>query len=200
MTWRSRAVPRSGETLPYCEHSLSGGLTLDDSAFWDIIGGVRRTAKGNLSRMVSAQRRVLSKLSADDLIGFEQAFNRQLDRAYLWDLWAAAYLMQGGCSDDGFFYFRGWLVTQGQAVYTAAVTVPDSLADLADPEDDEAEERRDEVGEEFLYVARQTYEKLTGREMPAGELKSNLVGTRWEFDDDAEMTRRLPRLARLYIR
>jgi hypothetical protein len=31
-----------------------------------------------------------------------------MDRSYRNDLWAAGYLINGGCSDDGFDYFRGW--------------------------------------------------------------------------------------------
>jgi hypothetical protein len=30
------------------------------------------------------------------------------------DQWGAAYLANGGCSDDGFDYFRGWLIGQGR--------------------------------------------------------------------------------------
>ena len=32
-------------------------------------------------------------------------------------LWDAAYLINGGCSDDGFDYFRGWLVDQGRETF-----------------------------------------------------------------------------------
>lgn len=34
-------------------------------------------------------------------------------KTYDWDLWGAAYLINGGASDDGFDYFRGWLLSQG---------------------------------------------------------------------------------------
>ena len=39
-------------------------------------------------------------------------------RSYDWNLWGAAYLMKGGCSDDAFDYFRGWLVAQGRRVWS----------------------------------------------------------------------------------
>ena len=39
-----------------------------------------------------------------------------MDDSYRWDLWGAAYLANGGCSDDGFDYFRGWLIGQGRKV------------------------------------------------------------------------------------
>jgi hypothetical protein len=46
-------------------------------------------------------------------------------------LWAAAYVINGGCSDDGFDYFRAWLMLQGQGTFGQAVADLDSPADLA---------------------------------------------------------------------
>lgn len=36
--------------------------------------------------------------------------------------------MHGGCSDDSFDYFRGWLTAQGKEVFLNALADPDSLA------------------------------------------------------------------------
>ncbi|MFE5591185.1 DUF4240 domain-containing protein [Streptomyces sp. NPDC056549] len=33
----------------------------------------------------------------------------------------AAYMVNGGCCDDGFDYFRGWLIAQGRNVFERAV-------------------------------------------------------------------------------
>ena len=57
--------------------------------------------------------------------------------AYRWDLWAAAYLIQGGCSDDGFEYFCDWLISLGKHRFEAALRNPDSLAEVIEDEDDE---------------------------------------------------------------
>jgi hypothetical protein len=51
------------------------------------------------------------------------------------DQWGAAYLANGGCSDDGFDYFRGWLIGQGRKVYETVLADPDSLAAHADGRD-----------------------------------------------------------------
>jgi hypothetical protein len=64
----------------------------------------------------------------EEIISFEVAFRRYLNLAYTWDLWGAAYVIHGGCSDDGFEYFRRWLVSRGRDVYEAALADPDSLA------------------------------------------------------------------------
>jgi len=50
--------------------------------------------------------------------------------AYTWDLWVVAWLCAGGlCSDDGFEYFRWWLISRGRQLYERAVSDPDSLVD-----------------------------------------------------------------------
>ncbi|MFL6076856.1 MAG: DUF4240 domain-containing protein [Mycobacteriales bacterium] len=36
--------------------------------------------------------------------------------SYQGDLWGAAYLINGGASDDGFDYFRGWLIARTRGV------------------------------------------------------------------------------------
>ena len=56
-------------------------------------------------------------------------------------------MLKGGCSDDGFEYFRGWLLSRGRKVYEAAMRNPDSLVRQADDSRDNYEL------ESMLYVA-----------------------------------------------
>ena len=51
-----------------------------------------------------------------------------MNESYRWDLWSAAYLANGGCSGDGFDYFRGWLIGQGRTAYETVLADPDALA------------------------------------------------------------------------
>jgi hypothetical protein len=67
--------------------------------------------------------------------------------AYRWDLWAAAYVINGGASDDGFEYFLGWLMAQGRTRWEATLADPDSLADIVDADTGDLD------GEELLYIA-----------------------------------------------
>ncbi|HHQ6600568.1 TPA: DUF4240 domain-containing protein [Serratia fonticola] len=71
----------------------------------------------------------LRQLSPEELIAFKKRFTELHNQAYRWDLWAAAYIMGGGCSDDGFMDFRDWLISRGQSVYEAALINPDTLAE-----------------------------------------------------------------------
>lgn len=50
-----------------------------------------------------------------------------LKDSYTSRLWAAAYIIMGGCSDDTFDYFRGWLLYQGKETYEACIEDPERL-------------------------------------------------------------------------
>lgn len=132
----------------------------------------------------------LIQLPPDDIIDFEQHLHRLLAKAYTAELWGAAYIINEGCSDDGFDYFRAWLIAQGRIVYESALSDPDSLADFPDLIDG-AE------FEEFWYVARGAYEDKTGHEIPDNayrDIQQPEICIDWNFDDFEEMTRRYPRL------
>jgi hypothetical protein len=114
--------------------------------------------------------------------------------AYTWDLWGAAYLINGGCSDDGFAYFRAWLISRGQDVYSAALQNPDSLASVVDPDRDDYE------FEDLWGIAQEVYEDTTDEQMPEVDSTwpAEPKGERWDFNDDEQISRRLPRLADLF--
>jgi hypothetical protein len=125
-----------------------------------------------------------------------------MSRSYLMSLWAAAYLINSGCSDDGFDYFRGWLITQGRDVFEAAVADPDALADLAAVRAAASDGGVLEC-EDALYLAETAYETATGQELPDGVTTDGYpdLDPEWafDFDEQAQMQRRLPRLAALYL-
>ena len=87
--------------------------------FWEIM---QRAAAfdDDPAAHVNALRSELRKLAPEDIKSFEGAFRRYLNQAYTWNLWGAAYVIHGGCSDDGFEYFRRWLVSRGGDVYELA--------------------------------------------------------------------------------
>lgn len=107
-------------------------------------------------------------------------------QSYTWSLWGAAYLMNGGCSDDGFEYFRGWLIAQGRKVFERALEDPDTLAEIWSGDEVECED--------ILSVATSAYETATGEFPEARSVPYPDLGERWDFDDDAEMERRFPKL------
>lgn len=102
---------------------------MDEATFWETIEGVKM-ASANKDERPDVLRVALEKLSPDEIQSFKETYITQVYAAYTWPLWGAAYVMNGGCSDDCFDYFRDWLISEGQAVYEAALTDPEKLADL----------------------------------------------------------------------
>jgi hypothetical protein len=84
---------------------------MDDNRFWELVNS---TVHDSQNQQQARLRSVLSKLNADEVEAFDAEFHRQMARAYTWDLWGAAYVIHGGASDDGFVYFRRWLVARGE--------------------------------------------------------------------------------------
>src|SRR5262245_12255316 len=103
---------------------------MDSSRFWQLIEHARKLSGKNTTYRVDALRELLIVLSPEDLQSFQTHYDEQIRRAFRWDLWGAAYLINGQYSDEGFRYFRDWLVSEGYRVFEAAVRWADSLADL----------------------------------------------------------------------
>lgn len=71
---------------------------------------------------------LLSKLSQQELDSFTDHFDQADAYAYSWPLWAAAYILNGGCSDDSFSDFRATLISMGQTTFENALRDPETLA------------------------------------------------------------------------
>lgn len=156
---------------------------MDKQAFWDLLEGLDpETAGGELAAQLDA-------LEAEDIAAFQHHFDEEHARAYTWPLWGAAYLMEGGCSDDGFEYFRYGLISRGRKVFESAIADPDSLAVLLDEDDFLS-------NEEFGYVAREVYENKTGSEIPRDGVAhpADPAGEDWDFDDEELCAAKLPKL------
>jgi hypothetical protein len=96
--------------------------------------------------------------------------------SYRWDLWGAAYVINQGCSDDGFDYFRGWLLVQGKDVWDEALRDPETLAEIHIDGDVQCEDA--------LYVASKAYEESTGRALPPQQPQPSApTGVRWNESD-----------------
>ena len=112
---------------------------MDFIQFWQIIEKTRQGNRNNLEHYEKSLAKNLRSLTPAEIIGFDAKITELTRRAYRWNLWDAAYLINGGCSDDGFFYFRLWLIAQGEKIYEEALLNPDSLADYITKEDEECE-------------------------------------------------------------
>jgi hypothetical protein len=97
---------------------------MDVAEFWNLGESSKTASGGRYDRHIKVLAEHLSKLAPEHIIDFQRIFDNLTDRAYSRDLWAAAYLFGGGCSDDSFTDFRSWLISMGRETYTLALTDP----------------------------------------------------------------------------
>src|SRR5437588_12176207 len=100
---------------------------MDRSAFWRLIEAAKQESNGKVEQEVDELYQMLLVLPAAEIAEFHNHFWELMDQSYTWDLWAAAYIILGGCSDDAFDYFRGWLIAQGESVFENAMKDPETL-------------------------------------------------------------------------
>lgn len=131
---------------------------LDETIFWNIVDSSIKNTKNQ-----DAQERYLvkeiEKLTPKQMIGFRLRTDKLLYDIYNSEMWCAGYIMNGGCSDDGFEYFRNWIISRGKDTYYKAKENPDSLIS----EFVEGEEYYE--FESFWYVALTAFENKTGKEL-----------------------------------
>jgi hypothetical protein len=160
---------------------------MDKPTFWSLVEAAKAEATPALSNQPEILQKKLEALPPDEILEFDRIFARLHDDAYRWDLWAAAFIIEGGCSDDGFDYFRAGLIGLGREVYYAALTDPGSLVRLPT-------QGVDFSNEDMLYAAQQAYEAVTGEEMPDLELvrRDEPLGQPW---DEETVGEKYPELA-----
>jgi Protein of unknown function (DUF4240) len=132
---------------------------------------------------------ILTALDAPAILGFRDRWVEYMEQAYRYDLWAVAYIINGGCSDDCFMDFRGWLIAQGRAFYEQALRTPARAADGLE---------EDYAGfEAILSVAERAYEQKTGGEIPTPPLReiTSPAGEPW---DEADLPRLYPKLCKRF--
>ena len=96
------------------------------------------------------------------------------------------HIINGGCSDDCFSDFRGWLIGQGQEIFENAVDNIETLSEL--------NETNDGDWEGLSYIPTEVYEIKTGNDMPNG-IRENfeITGEEWD-EDESVLKRKFPEL------
>ena len=160
---------------------------MPEDRFWELIVVSNQEAGGDPELQVAELEALLRKAPLQELILFQNRYRQLRGEACTWPLWGAAYIINGGCGDDGFCYFRDWLIAQGPEVYQHALADPESLVNV------EWEEEGMEA-EGMAYVAESVFERRTGVVMPA-EFAENyeISGEEWA-EDSGDLEKRFPRL------
>lgn len=186
---RTDAPPEGQKPVERVEvrsRAFEGALSRDD--FWAVIGAANGASGGDPERKEEALRQVLVSLSAEQVSDYARHWEELNAEAYSWDLWAAAYTIHGGCSDDTFQDFRASLICQGRERFEAAMADPDSLAEV---------DFTDVYGQLFFegyqYLRWEVYEEKTGEKLPRfeGIGRRDPSGEDWE---DEDLPKRVPKL------
>ncbi len=161
---------------------------MNDQQFWQLIQSVHLEALGDMDNKCVLLREKIADLSAPDALKFQELFDKKMDMAYAWELWGAAYVIGGGCSDDAFNDFRASLISRGEASFKAALVNPDSLADQI-------------LSEEDLFYEGYQYAVSEGVEAAAGTSPDRYSahpaepsGEEWS-EDDASLQALYPKLS-----
>ncbi len=186
---------------------------MDEATFWTLLDQSGTTTRDPDERLAWLTTR-LASLPPPDITDFQVLLDHIRGRADTWNHWGAAHLVLGGCSDDGFFYFLGWLVGLGRSHFTTIAADPDALADLvlvrrlatADVDTWPTDDLPDWEG--LDYVAREAHRLRTGdydgldtdltARGHAPMVSPDPDGEPWDFDALPELLHRLPRLSALF--
>lgn len=166
--------------------------------FWNLIERAKHKAFRDVEEQAEILIEILSERPLEDIIEFGRIFEYFHALSYKSDLWAAAYIIQGGCSDDMFDYFRAWLIAQGKDVFENAMENPETLTRVISVE--EAEEIDAEC---ILYVADEAYQRKTGNNMEEfldlqGFVKFPELEFDWNEEDDS-LKKKFPRLYKKFL-
>lgn len=163
---------------------------MDEAAFWAIIDRARGAELGKASpeKPSANEDRLLALLQKepDEVVkGFSAEYARQMARLNRWSIWGAGYVITGGISDDGFHYFRSWLIGKGKAAVEQALADPDGLGPFVD--DEEVDNEGLEYAAHGILEERGLEDDSVIEDSPEGEM----------FDEET-VAAAYPRLARQF--
>ncbi|MET3129270.1 hypothetical protein ABID42_004392 [Arcicella rosea] len=89
---------------------------LDEDLYWKIID---KSLK-NTSNQDDQEQYLINEigtLTPKQMIGFRLRTDKLLYDTYNSEMWCAGCIMNNGSSDDGFEYFRNWVISRGKKAY-----------------------------------------------------------------------------------
>ncbi len=152
---------------------------------------------------------VLAALEPERMAAFAVTAVGVTDSAYRWPVWNAAYLIEGGCGDDGFMDFRDGLALLGRETFDPGgrrSRLPGRPAGGGPMSRGE----RGWIGYESLSApVTEAYRRVRGETdsldaAVEAALRERIrpaapEGESWDAEDDEANRRRLPRLAALFL-
>lgn len=175
-------------------HFAPSSEMLDEESYWKIIeNSLKETTTLEDQELFLAS--TLEKLSPKEMIGFRLRTDKLMFDSYTSNLWCANYIVSNGAADDGFDYFRCWLISRGKDAYYKTQENPDYLVNLVGNEPHAYD------FEGFWYVANNAFKNLTNKEVEAYIDYENFKTTdenypilefNWNVDDPKTMEKVCP--------
>lgn len=174
--------------------------TMTDHLFWEIIKIAKQKGE-DADEQIEWLINHLSKKPVKEIVMFDYYFNQNYMKSYTSALWATAYIIMGGASDDSFDYFRAWLLYQGKDTYETVIHDPEKIIPhLKVLEDDEdvpqledllsvasiAYEEKTGLDYDDYY---ELYEKITEDQNPMPDIEFD-----WDEDDEEGLKKKFPAL------
>lgn len=184
-----RAAPAEKSAPAAKRPAAPKAAAMNEARFWQLMSETRAAAGNDTGRQSDLLKQRLAKLPPQEIVEFDRIRHRLDKAAYTWNLWAAAYVIEDGCSDDCFRDFRGYLISLGRGPYEAALRHPDSLASVVQDAENGDWENADDV-------APDAYSSATGRDYPldTSDLSGNPRGKPFDENNLSALARRFPRL------
>lgn len=118
-TWQAELLETTRPKLPAPDKT-----PMSEALFWDIIS---KAQSGSESETVLRLEDLLVAYAPKAIRDAAKLAQTFLLDAYREEIWALAYLLQDGCSDDAFEDFRNWMILMGQQAFNAVLSAPDEF-------------------------------------------------------------------------
>ena len=170
--------------------SDSTGQLMNEDDFWELIDKSRTAANNDYQIQISSLKAILLTHEAHEIEKFDNTFTTLLASSYDTKLWGASYVINGGCSDDCFDYFRQYLIGHGKEKFYQTLKDPESCVSWIKTEEEDN-------WEGLQYAAMNAYKQKTGKDLPRTyHPKFELKGK--PFDEET-IFRQYPKLAKKYM-
>ncbi|RFU69728.1 DUF4240 domain-containing protein [Bacillus sp. V59.32b] len=194
---------KKGYTVSEYSGHIIKDSTMTEEYFWGLLEKAKNKGEDQEEQFEWLVTH-LSKSPIKEIVRFDYIFNKHYKKSYTSDLWAAAYIVMGGCSDDSFDYFRAWLLYLGKDMYEEAIKDPESII----PHLEALEEEDMPDFEDILSLACLAYEEKTGLDpddyydlytkLTDDAMLDSELELDWDEDDEERLRNKFPRLWEIY--
>ena len=177
------------EKIIYLTSSDTSKEIMSEEIFWQLIDKSRNAANDDYQTQITSLKTILLSLEPTEIEKFNNTFIALLAASYDYKLWGASYVINGGCSDDCFDYFRQYIIGHGKEKFYQTIKDPESCVNWVKSEEEDN-------WEGLQYSAIGAYKQKTGKEIPMTyhpnfELKGK------KFDENTVM-KKYPKLAKKF--